>query len=222
MLERQKMAVRNCRPFCFIRLLSTNRLKQDAKGLVKHHTKLFEEAKLMADVVNQDKFKHVMVEFQRADKYRRGHMTFITLALARIEEFDLNTNLLTYNRLLDLFPKGKYNNKNLLDAVWPKPHPQIDLALKVLQKMEENGVRPDNVTYSVLVDIFGRDSLPVEKCKRMAFWFDRFEHADPYHIPGHLPDSPEELGSLIISRITSNIADIAIHKVPEQICFFLL
>lgn len=173
---------------------------------------------MMNNLVNVDKFKHVMIEFQKADKYKRGHMTFIKLALTRMAEFHLSTDLLTYNRLLDLFPKGKYNNKTLLDAVWPRPHPQIDLALKVLQMMEENGVRPNNVTYSVLVDVFGRDSLPVEKCKRIAYWFDKYENADPYHIAGLLPESPEELGSLIISRITSDHVDITIHKSSDEDC----
>lgn len=179
---------------------------------------ILDQAKLLSGLQQADQFKHAMLEFKARDKYMRGHMTFIKLALSKLEEFELQTNLMTYNRILDLFPKGRYNNKTLLDAVWPKPHPQIDLALKVLTKMEEWGVRPDNVTYSVLVEIFGRDSLPVDKCKRIAYWFDRFESSDPYEIKGSLPDNMEELGVLVLSRIAPGHTEMNVHKVGSPDC----
>ena len=177
---------------------------------------ILDQAKLLSGLLQADRFKHALLEFKARDKYMRGHMKFISLALSRMEEFELQTNLITYNRILDLFPKGKYNNKTLLDAVWPKPHPQIDLALKVLTRMEEWGVRPDNVTYTILVEIFGRDSPPVEKCKRIAYWFDRFESSDPYEIKGSLPDRLEDLGVLILSRITPKYTEMIVHKVGRS------
>ena len=83
-------------------------------------------------------------------------MDFITLVLHKMDECGLQQDLLSYNRLLDIIPKGHYKPKNLLDAVWPRPLPQIDLALRLLTKMEEHGVRPDFTTYDLLCEVLGK------------------------------------------------------------------
>lgn len=200
----------------FLRCFVTEIKSDDLKALSKcPQSGILDQAKLLSGLHQAEQFKHAMLEFKARDKYMRGHMQFISLALSKMEEFELQTNLMTYNRILDLFPKGRYNNKTLLDAVWPKPHPQIDLALKVLTKMEEWGVRPDNVTYTILVEIFGRDSPPVDKCKRIAYWFDRFESSDPYEIKGSLPECMEELGILVLSRIAPEYTEMNVHKVGK-------
>lgn len=213
----KNLHLRSCRSSCLtliLRCFATDNKLDKVKTLTNcPPSAILDQAKLLSGLHRADQFKHAMLEFKARDKYMRGHMRFISLTLSRMEDFGLQANLMTYNRVLDMFPKGRYNNKTLLDAVWPKPHPQIDLALKVLTRMEEWGVRPDNVTYTILVEIFGRDSPPVDKCKRIAYWFDRFESSDPYEVKGSLPDRLEDLGMLILSRIAPVHTEIKVHKV---------
>ena len=158
-------------------------------------------AKGHGHLVQREQFSLALKEFIKREKFLRGHVDFITLALRRMGEFGLQQDLLSYNRLLDIFPKDRFKPKNLLDAVWPRPLPQIELALRLLTKMEEHGVRPDYTTYDLLCEVFGKTSLPVEKCQRLAYWFDRYENADPYQIKGALPEAQIELSRLTLQRV---------------------
>lgn len=152
----------------------------------------------------RERFAVALLSYMELEKYRRGHVKFITFALQQLEGFGLKEDLLTYNRLIDIFPKDRFKPRNMLDAFWPKAHPQIEVALNILQKMEENGVVPDYTTYELLVAIFGRVSPPVEKCYRMAYWFNMFENVDPYRIEGELPSDPVELSRLALFRISGD------------------
>lgn len=130
-----------------------------------------------------------------------------------MEEFELEKDLLTYNRLLDVLPKGRYHPKRLLDALWPRPLPQTELALELLTRMEDNGIWPDDATYSLLVEVFGKHSLPVEKCERMSYWYERYKDADPYWIDGELPKEAAELSKLAMQRIVNNDGSVTEHEV---------
>ena len=152
-------------------------------------------------LAQRERFSLALKEFIKREKFLRGHVDFITLALHRMDEFGLQQDLLSYNRLLDIIPKGRYKPKNLLDSVWPRPLPQIDLALRLLTKMEEHGVRPDFTTYDLLCEVFGKTSLPVDKCVRLAYWLDKYENADPYYIKGALPEAQIELSRLTLQRV---------------------
>ena len=175
---------------------------------------LMDSAKAQSELSNREQFGLVLKEFMSREKYRRGHVSFINMALERMPEFQLEQDLLTYNRLLDVFPKGRYKPKRLLDALWPRPLPQTELALELLTRMEDYNVWPDEITYSLLVEVFGRHSLPVEKCERMAYWYQRFKDADPYWIEGEVPTEPLELSRLALKRITDN-NNIVEYQVPE-------
>ena len=180
--------------------------------------KFLEQVKNIEGLKRQEQFGKALVEFRSRDKYLRGHMKFIKLAVSKMADFELQKDLLTYNRVLDLFPKGRFIPRNIFDAFWPKPHPQIDLALLILTKMEENGIRPDNLTYTILIEIFGRTSPPVEKCVRIGYWFDRFEGANPYSVKGELPSDPIELGALLLERICAGKATVDHVEVRACIC----
>lgn len=162
--------------------------------------RLLHEASLQP---SRESFVKAVQAFLKRDKRRRGHMEFITASLKWMEIAGLNKDLPTYNRLLDVFPRDRFRNRTLMDAIWPRPYPQIDAALRVLQKMEDNGIRPDYTTYSLLLEVFGVASLPVQKCRRIAYWFDRFENIDPYKLPQPIPNDPCELARLTLQRISS-------------------
>lgn len=177
------------------------------------YSALLDSARTNSQLSNREQFGLVLKEFMSREKYRRGHVTFINMALERMEEFSLEKDLLTYNRLLDVFPKGRYHPKRLLDALWPRSLPQIELALELLTRMEDNGVWPDAVTYSLLIEVFGKRSLPVEKCDRMIYWYDRYKDSDPYWIDGELPCEELELAKLALQRIVKNAGTITEHEV---------
>ena len=165
---------------------------------------VMDSARSQSQLSNREQFSLVLKEFMSREKYRKGHVSFINMALARMEEFQLERDLLTYNRILDVFPKGRYKPKRLLDALWPRPLPQTELALELLTRMEDHNVWPDSITYSLLVEVFGKHSLPVEKCERMAYWYSRYKDADPYWIEGGVPSDPAELSLLALRRIVCN------------------
>ena len=168
---------------------------------VSSHNSLLDNAKKKSNLQYREKFATALTEYMKKEKFKRGHVNFIKTALIRMDEFNVQKDLLTYNRLLDVFPKKRFVNKTLFDALWPRPLPQIDVALDVLQKMEDNGVRPDYTTYSLLCEIFGRVSFPVQKCMRIAYWFDKFENVDPYRIKGELSEDSWEISKMALQRI---------------------
>lgn len=143
-----------------------------------------------------------MGKFRTRDRFLTGHMTFITTSLDSMHEFNLVSSLDAYNVLLDCFPKDKYVTRSLLEYAMPWPFPAVDLALKILTRMEEEGVRPDDLTYTILIEIFGRGGLPIEKCIRLAYWMDRFKDHDPYRLTGELPvKNPLSLFEMACSRM---------------------
>ena len=172
-----------------------------------------DSAKTESQLSNREQFNLVLNEFLSREKYRKGHMTFINMALERMEEFELQKDLVSYNKLLEIFPEGRFRPKRLLDAIWPRPLPQIELALELLTVMEDNYVWPDDTTHSILVKVFGKCSLPVEKCERMVYWYERYKDADPYWISGEVPTDPAELSRIALQRIVDDGGNIIEHKV---------
>ena len=162
---------------------------------------------------SRDQFSIAVNQFLAREKYRRGHVAFIRVALQRMDEFGLHKDLETYNKLLNVFPRGRFKPRRMLDAFWPRPLPQMELALDLLTKMEENGVNPSLETYQIVKDVFGRESFPFHKCVRLMFLFDKYENADPYQIKGEIPTDPVELARLSLKRIAGGDGNITEHQV---------
>ena len=164
-------------------------------------------------LTSRDQFSLAVDQFLIREKYRKGHVAFIRLALQRLDEFGLEKDLATYNKLLEIFPKGRFKPKRMLDALWPRPLPQMELALDLLTKMEDNGVNPSLETYHIVKEVFGGMSFPFQKCVRMMYLFDKYENADPYKIQGELPTNPVELARLTLKRIAGKDGQITEHIV---------
>ncbi len=195
-------------------LPSNSNVDREETSLIQSpYNALIDSAKLKNHLENREQFALVLKEFMSREKYRKGHVNFIKLAVQRMDEFKLEKDLLTYNRILDIFPKGRFVPKRMLDAFWPRSTPQLELALDLLTKMEEHGIRPDYNTYMLLVETFGKTSLPVDKCYRIAYWFDKYENADPYEIKGELPSDPVELSRLSLKRIAGKSGSLSEIKV---------
>ena len=165
------------------------------------------------ELTSRDQFSLAVDQFLVREKYRRGHVGFIRVALQRVDEFGLENDLATYNKLLEVFPKGRFKPRRMLDSLWPRPLPQMELALELLTKMEDNGVNPSLDTYQIVKEVFGGMNFPLQKCVRMMYLFDKYENADPYMIEGDLPTNPVELARLSLKRITGEDGQIVEHKV---------
>ena len=172
---------------------------------------IIDQARKQTELHSQDQFKVALQEFVVRDKHRRTHLKFIGTALERVDEFGIQKNIQVYKDMLDLFPKGRFVNRTLFDALWPRRTPQMELALKILQKMEDEGIRPDDEVHDILLQIFGRASYPLQKCRRMVYWFDRYENIDPYRLK-LTPSSPVELSKIALKQMDKD-GTISEHKV---------
>lgn len=165
------------------------------------HCSLIDLAKQTEGMEKSEQFTLALNEFLVREKYRKGHIGFIRTAMLRMDEFGLEKDLETYNKLIDIFPRGRFAPRSMIDAFWPRSTPQLELCLEVLTKMEENGVRPSIHTYKIIKAIFGR-SLPLEKCIRIMYLFDIYGDMDPYEVRGELPTDPIELSRLALFRMS--------------------
>lgn len=175
---------------------------------------IIDQARKQTGLHAQDQFKVALQEFLVRDKHRRTHLKFISTALEKVDEFGVQKNIQIYKDILDLFPKGRFVNRTLFDALWPRRTPQMELALRILQKMEDEGIRPDDETHEILLQVFGRASYPLQKCRRMVYWFDRYENIDPYKLKS-IPSDPVELTKIALKQMDKD-GTISEHKVQSD------
>ena len=166
------------------------------------HSALIDAAKDKTDLEKREQFSLALNEFKSREKYRKGHVAFIRGAMQKIDEFGLEKDLITYNRIIDIFPRGRFAPRRMLDAIWPRSTPQLELCLELLTKMEENGIRPSPETVEIIEAIFGRSSLPLKKCIRIMYLFDMYRDIDPYEVRVKLPSDPVQVSRLALFRIT--------------------
>ena len=171
------------------------------------YNKLIDSAKKRTEIEKQEQFALALNDFIKREKYHKGHVAFIRIAMQRMDEFGLENDLITYNRIIDIFPRGRFAPKRMLDAIWARPTPQLELCLDVLTKMEENGVRPSIETYDIVKAVFGR-SLPLEKCIRIMYLFDKYKDMDPYEVRSELPTNPTDLSRLALFRMTGEDSEL--------------
>ncbi|KAK3717304.1 hypothetical protein QZH41_002309 [Actinostola sp. cb2023] len=167
-----------------------------------NHVGMFELA--LQQGKSRENFINVLETFNRNNRPRRGHMDLLRVSMDFMDKFALEGDLEAYNALINVFPRGRFENRTLFDAIWPKKHPQVDLALEILTKMEENVVKPSLQTYDMCEDIFGKASQPVQKCRRLAYWLTKLEEMFPHPLPKTLPEDEVELSQLAITRMAKD------------------
>jgi len=181
----------------------------DTRGIsVNHMTKENRSSALLRQCLSEQPdregfFKAVDIYVDR-NKRRHGHMEFIVTAMKFIEPYGLAKDLEVYNKLLDVFPRDKFVNRTLFDAIWPKQHPQMNLALDILTKMEWQGIMPSEETHDLLYSIFGRASFPLKKVYRMWFWFETLKDINPYYLPDEVYKDRLNIVRAGIDRILGN------------------
>ncbi|XP_031557696.1 evolutionarily conserved signaling intermediate in Toll pathway, mitochondrial-like [Actinia tenebrosa] len=184
--------------------------KQVAKSVPSTHVVKFEQA--MSQGKTRENFIEVLEAFTKDNQPRRGHMELLKTSLEYMEKFGLEGDLEAYNAMLNVFPRERFKNRTLFDAIWPKMHPQVDLALEILTKMEENVIKPSLETYDLCEEIYGRASQPVQKCRRLAFWLTKLEEMFPHPLPHVLPEDEVELSKLALERMTKDPIPILIYQ----------
>lgn len=184
----------------------------------KYHIIAFENA--MAEEKSKEGFIRVVHDYINSDRLQRRHLSFVYTALNYIDIFGLEKDLDTYNEILEVLPKYKIVNKTILDAWWPKPYPQIDAALDLLTKMEDNGIRPDDLTYTILMEVFGRASFPVQKAQRMAYWFDKYKHANPHLLSEEDLKDRYKVCQFALKRISMDDGNMKVYHCEVRATFF--
>ncbi|XP_047343286.1 evolutionarily conserved signaling intermediate in Toll pathway, mitochondrial [Vespa velutina] len=192
---------------CLILPLTTNRLFHIAQNLYKEEeTKksntlmisLFENAK--------EKRKETFIDIIRIyeqEKYKRGQIAFIKLALKYMKDYGINKDIEVYKALLNIFPKGPYIPKNYFNVVFKYYPKHQDTAIDLLQQMEDNNIIPDEEIQDILLNIFGKHGRPLKKLWRMLYWMPKFKNLNPWPVPIPVPTDPKILARIAIQKISS-------------------
>lgn len=191
----------------------------------KYETELQEKSimlrqKLFDDIEKKQRKKvtfHGAIEtFKQRDKYHRGHVEFIYAAMKKMKEFGVEEDLETYKRLISLFPEGKMVPKNLFQAEFMHYPKHQECAINILEKMEDNGVCPDDDLGFMLVARFGSTGHPVRKFQRMFYWMPKFKNITPFPLPKPLPADDIELAKLALKRMAVDMDNkIEVHQTDD-------
>lgn len=140
-----------------------------------------------------------------AGLYVRGHIEFGDLALSKLEEYELQYNLEVYKMIFSIFPEGKYLPKSKLDAEFTPFPRQQDAALRVLTKMFDNGVIPDEDFGRMIISRFSQRSKVFTRFQRMLYWMPKFKHMNPWPVPRPPPKDPIQLAVMALKRMSFDL-----------------
>ncbi|XP_044726966.1 evolutionarily conserved signaling intermediate in Toll pathway, mitochondrial [Chrysoperla carnea] len=155
----------------------------------------------------KDKSKETYLDliriFEGKDKLRRGHVEFIATALKHMQDFGVHKDLEAYKKLISVLPKGKFIPQNIFQAEFMHYPKQQQIAIDLLEQMENNGVIPDVELEAILLNIFGHRGYPLRKYWRMMYWMPKFKNLSPWPIPNPVPNDTLELARIALTRMTS-------------------
>ncbi|KAL2747994.1 hypothetical protein V1477_003889 [Vespula maculifrons] len=192
---------------CLILPLATNRLFHVAQNFLKEK-KTKRNNTLMTSVFENTKEKKKesfldIIRTYEQEKYKRGQLEFIKLALKYMEVYGIHKDLEAYKALLNIFPKGPYIPRNYFTVVFRYYPKHQDVATDVLQQMEDNQVIPDEELEDILLNIFGKHARPLKKLWRMLYWMPKFVNLNPWPVPKPIPTDPKILARIAIQKISS-------------------
>ena len=64
----------------------------------------------------REQYSVALNEFLDKEKTRRSHVAFIGTAMRKMDDFGLEEDLETYNKILDVFPRGRFPPIRMLDS----------------------------------------------------------------------------------------------------------
>lgn len=167
---------------------------------------------------NREGFIEVIERFKMGNQNRKGHVEFINVATRFVAEFGVEKDLEVYKMLFDLFPKGKYTPRSLVQAeFFHFPYHQ-DCGVRLLDAMESHGVIPDRELRQMVLDTFGFYSEVFKKFARMMYWMPKFKHMSPFPLPNPVPRDAFELARLAIKRMCVDIqTTVSVHQTKQEV-----
>ena len=73
---------------------------------------------------------------------------------------------------------------------------------------------PDQETRDLMEARFGKHTHVIRKIRRLIYWFRKFQNANPYKLPHHLPLDPIELAVLALKKMSVDLEnEIKVFKV---------
>ncbi|XP_011314994.1 evolutionarily conserved signaling intermediate in Toll pathway, mitochondrial [Fopius arisanus] len=165
------------------------------------------EVSLFKTVKKHDKEKetylNVIYTYKNSPPRKTGHVQFIYAAMRYMDEFGVNEDLEVYKAVMDTMPKGRFVSRTLMQAelmLYPR---EQQCAIEFLEKMENNGVIPDEELEMMLINIFGDLAVPLRKLRRMTYWQGKFKNLNPWPWPHPMPNEPLELAKIAIEKIAT-------------------
>ncbi|CAN8003248.1 unnamed protein product [Ixodes hexagonus] len=166
---------------------------------------------------DREGFIEVIERFKLGNENRKGHVEFINAAAKYLEEFNVHQDLDIYKMLFDLFPKGKYPPKNLIQAEFQHFPYHQDCAVRLLDVMEYNAVCPDRELRQAVLDTFGFHSDVFKKFARMMYWMPKFKNLNPYPVPNPVPRDPLELAKLAVRRMCVDLRTVVSVRETKEV-----
>lgn len=134
---------------------------------------------------------------------RISYVDFVDQAAEKLDELGLEKNLEAYKEILKIFPPGKYCKKSNWD-IGLFHAPQQLCAIRLLEKMEYNKVRPDKEIEKIVIAAFSKFSNVWLKIARMLYWTMKGSNINPYPLPEKLPEKTHEIAKLAIMRMSQD------------------
>lgn len=168
----------------------------DGKSLVLHNF-------ANAEKKEKDTFLECLKMYEKVGGAKRERVPFIYAALKFMEEFGVHKDLAVYKQLIDIFPKEKMIPTNQFQTMFMHYPREQYCCVSILEQMEDNGVIPDPETELLLLNIFGRHGLPLQKYWKMMYWMPKFRNLNPWPVPNPIPSDPYDLAKLAMEKIGS-------------------
>ncbi|KAH9382861.1 hypothetical protein HPB48_023479 [Haemaphysalis longicornis] len=153
------------------------------------HLALRESMFKSEELRNREGFMEVVERFKVNNENRKGH------------EFGVEKDLEVYKTLFDLFPKGKYTPRTLVQA-----------------EFSTFRVIPDRELRQMVLDTFGFRSEVFKKFARMMYWMPKFKHMSPFPLPNPVPRDAFALAQLAVRRMCVDIQSaVSVHQTKEEV-----
>lgn len=151
----------------------------------------------------KETFLECLRMYKNAPGRKLERVPFLYAALKYMDEFGVAKDLSIYKALIDILPKEKMVPTNLFQTMFLHYPKEQYCVTAILEKMEDNGVMPDPEMELLLLAIFGRHGMPLEKYWKMMYWMPKFEHLNPWPVPKPIPNDAFELAKLAMIKISS-------------------
>ncbi|XP_021379521.1 evolutionarily conserved signaling intermediate in Toll pathway, mitochondrial-like isoform X2 [Mizuhopecten yessoensis] len=166
---------------------------------------------------NKRNFLKALAIYKKREKvYNRGLVEFLSTGLDNMKEWGVHKDKEVYKAMIGTMPQEKFLPKSKWMAELGHYPKQQQCAIDILEKMQNNGVIPDEKMEEMIEERFGISSYVMRKYTRMLYWMPKFRHANPYPVPWQLTDDPIQLAIIALKRMAIDLNNkITVWKTAE-------